>query len=70
MEISLKFKNQAEAEVYLAGPELHGIVYEFENYLRTKLKYEEISSKERDIFEQVKTKWFEIKEGHRPDFPQ
>lgn len=66
-EITLRFKNHDEAEVYLQAPELSSFVWDFQNWLRGELKYQELAEDKRKVLEEVQEKWFEFKNNRQPE---
>lgn len=47
-------------EPYINGPDWKQVVWDFDQFLRLKLKYSELPEREAEFYEEVRTKLFEL----------
>ena len=49
-------EDEEEFKLHLAGPELSFVLTDLDNYLRAKLKYEELTETQYSVYEEVREK--------------
>lgn len=59
IELRLVFEDDEEAKVYLAAMDTHIAVNEFSNWLRNKLKHEDLNENDWAIYDKVRTEFIE-----------
>lgn len=63
MKVILEFnrpEDNEDIEIHMNAVKYYCALTDFSNYLRSKLKYAELSEEEAKILEEVRTKFFEI----------
>lgn len=53
-------EDEEEFKLHLAGPELSFVLKDFDDYLRAKLKYEELTETQYSVYEEVRGKLNEL----------
>ncbi len=65
-KVTLEFSLPEEREEFDfadKGWQAHNIVEEMDNYLRSKIKYNDLSDVEQAVFQQVRAKLWELRRG-------
>lgn len=64
MKVIFEFSKPEDNEdlaIHMKAVDYHIVIYEMDNYLRQKLKYEEISDQQAEIYEEVRSKLNELR---------
>lgn len=70
MKAMFKFnlpEENEEYKQYMQAPNMHLALWEFSQFLRSKLKYEELTDEEHRIYEEIRQKFYECLEEESVD---
>jgi hypothetical protein len=51
-------KDKEDLEICLSYSKMHNALWEFKDYLRSKIKYDDLTQEERDIYEKIREEFF------------
>ena len=61
MLFKIESEERDEIEMYLQAPKMVSLIDQFEIYMRAKLKYEDLDAPVATDYEEIRNKWYEIK---------
>lgn len=57
-------EDQDDLNMAISAPRMHAAISSFLEYLRQKIKYEDLSEEKEEIYEEVRTKLYEYLENY------